>query len=134
MEPDNELNEYVRKSNAFGDGTDRHCPVCGGEVGSIRLYEKIEPEMFSLYVLPCDPRLGLWSRAPAWVEEAGIPIEVVPSMWDGPYDENWDDEEDEDDEYPVADYYVCGCPLCYCGNHTTMGETCNDCLSGSHQG
>lgn len=28
----------------------------------------------------------------------------------------------------------CGCPYCYCGNLTTAGETCSECLSGAHQG
>lgn len=44
----------------------------------------------------------------------------------------WDEDEDEDpwdDERPL-----CGCPYCFCGNHTEHGEICDDCLAGAHQG
>jgi hypothetical protein len=28
----------------------------------------------------------------------------------------------------------CGCPLCYCSNQTEYGVTCNECITGAHQG
>lgn len=59
--------EYVRKSNAFSSGESHACPVCGAEVTAARLYEKTEPEVFSLYALPCNCRLGLWGKAPDWI-------------------------------------------------------------------
>lgn len=43
-------------------------------------------------------------------------------------DEDWD----YDNELDVRP--TCGCPLCYCSNRTVAGETCNDCLAGTHQG
>lgn len=68
----------IRKLNGFASGETHACPTCGAEVTSARIYEKSEPETFSLYVLPCNHRQGLWSKVPAWITE----IEVVP-VWDG---------------------------------------------------
>lgn len=59
--------EYIRKVNAFASGENHTCPLCSTEVTGVRLYEKFEPEVFSLYALPCNCRLGLWSKAPDWI-------------------------------------------------------------------
>lgn len=73
-----QVTDYVQKANAFASGEHRHCPQCDAPVEGVTLYAKSEPEMFSLYVRPCDHRLGLWSAAPKWIAEAGLPITVVP--------------------------------------------------------
>ena len=70
--------DYIRKSNAFWTGESKTCPTCGEPVTAAKLYAKIEPEVFSLYVLPCDHRLGLWAGAPAWITD----VEIVPSIFD----------------------------------------------------
>lgn len=64
--------QYIEKLNAFSSGESHACPHCGQEVTSARLYSKTEPDMFSLYVLPCGDRLGLWSAAPAWITDVEI--------------------------------------------------------------
>ena len=69
--------DYVKALNAFGSGESRNCPMCQVPVEGIRLYEKIEPEMYSLYVEPCNHRLGLWSGAPDWVKTAGLSITII---------------------------------------------------------
>lgn len=69
--------EWVRKANAFASGESRVCPTCGATIEGIDLYEKIEPETFSLYTQPCNHRHGLWGKAPDWATEAGI-VHVIP--------------------------------------------------------
>lgn len=72
-----QIAEHVRKSNAFSKGESHTCPQCGAEVESATLYEKMEPDMFSLYVHPCNCRLGLWSAAPKWITNVKIvPLEM----------------------------------------------------------
>lgn len=73
---DAELEAYTKKMNDFSSGAQKACPVCGEPVTGATIYEKLEPEIFSLYVQPCNHRLGLWSKVPAWIEQ----VEVVPVM------------------------------------------------------
>lgn len=75
-----EIKEYIRKSYAFSSGASRECPQCGEPVTGAKLYAKIEPEVFSLYVLPCNHRLGLCAGAPAWIPSENV--EVVPFIFD----------------------------------------------------
>lgn len=63
---------FLRKLGAFSSGTDRTCPACGAAVDGIDLYEKSEPQTYSLYTRPCGCRHGLWSSAPQWAKERGI--------------------------------------------------------------
>lgn len=72
------IKETIRKSNAFWTGESKTCPTCDEPVTAAKLYAKIEPEVFSLYVLPCNHRLGLWAGAPEWITD----VEIVPSIWD----------------------------------------------------
>lgn len=55
----------------------------------------------------------------------------------------WQPDLDRDEDFSEWDWYEddfeddqpgCGCPFCMCSNPTIAGETCNDCLAGSHQG
>lgn len=75
------VTDFIKRLNAFASGEDKRCPYCNGDIASITLYEKIEPEVMSLYVHPCGCRLGLWGGAPKWAKEDGLPIETVPSMY-----------------------------------------------------
>lgn len=78
---------YLNKINDFASGKTHACRECGAEVTSAIIYEKSEPELFSLYVEPCNHRLGLWSKVPEWITD----VEVVPL----------DMEFDEDDDAGV---------------------------------
>ncbi len=92
LTPDEEqaIAEYVRKLNAFSTGESHACPNCGQEVASAILYEKWEPEMFSLYVNPCGHRLGLWGKAPDWITN----VTVIPVQDDSEeYDEGNEERE-----------------------------------------
>lgn len=80
---DKRLTEFIGKLNAFASGTSRVCPTCGAEVTGARLYAKSEPDIFSLYTLPCNCRHGLWEKAPEWITD----VEIVPLR----------DREDEDE-------------------------------------
>ena len=68
---------YLTGVAAFSSGTDRTCPYCHTPIAGVRKYMKIEPDVFSLYVLPCEHRLGLWGDVPLWVYEAGLTIETI---------------------------------------------------------
>ena len=77
-EQDRAVSEIIGKLNAFADGTDRRCPTCGQEVTGATIYEKFEPETFSLYTKPCNHRQGLWSKVPAWITDVTVvPVESV---------------------------------------------------------
>lgn len=78
-EQDREVAAIISKLNAFADGSDRHCPTCGAEVTGATVYEKYEPDTFSLYVQPCNHRQGLWSKVPAWITD----VKVVPVSEEG---------------------------------------------------
>jgi len=91
-------------------------------VMSATFYEGIEEESGSLYVQPCNCRLGTWEHPPKWITN----IYRVPFEWD---DEDDDEEWDEDEKH-----YTCSCPYCFCTNDTVAGEVCTDCLRGAHQG
>jgi hypothetical protein len=73
------VSEYINRMTQFSSGESRNCPTCNAPVEGVKIYEKIDPETFSLYVQPCNCRLGLWSAVPAWIRENNLPIEVVPS-------------------------------------------------------
>ena len=93
-EDEQALAEALGKLAAFSSGTSEQCPSCGEVIAGVTLYEKIEPELFSLYVEPCGHRLGMWSGAPEWVKEAGLPITIIPLQndadeWIVPDDECW---------------------------------------------
>lgn len=72
-----EIQTFLKRINAFNNGDDRTCPICGAGIETINLYEKSEPETFSLYTLPCNHRHGLWRTAPDWAVNAGI-VHVIP--------------------------------------------------------
>lgn len=72
-----DTDDLIRRFNQFGSGELRNCPYCDTPIQAIKLYEKIEPEVFSLYVRPCGCRLGLWRGAPQWAKDANIPVLVV---------------------------------------------------------
>ncbi len=67
---------------------------------------------------------------PNWCPLCGEPRGVCLCC-DDDIDE-WFDDFDAYDELGEASH--CGCPYCYCSNLTVAGETCNECLSGAHQG
>lgn len=71
------VREWLQKTNAFASGESRVCPTCGAAIDSITLYEKIEPETYSLYTQPCNHRHGLWRSAPNWAIDAGI-VHIIP--------------------------------------------------------
>ncbi len=71
--------EFISKLNAFDTGETKVCPTCGAPVTGVRLYAKIEPKVFSLYILPCNHRQGLWGKVPDWVIADGLPVEVIES-------------------------------------------------------
>ncbi len=73
--------EYISRMTDFSLGDSKKCPMCGELITGARLYAKIEPDTYSLYVLPCDHRLGLWGGVPEWMKADGLPIEIVPSEW-----------------------------------------------------
>lgn len=54
--------------------------------------------------------------------------DIEPSDWSV-----WD-EYDQDEEDWIEAQPGCGCPFCHCSNFTIMGETCDECLAGAHQG
>lgn len=68
------ISDYIKKIAAFSSGESRVCPMCGEPVTGATLYAKIEPEVFSLYVRPCDCRLGLWGKAPDWITD----VQIIP--------------------------------------------------------
>lgn len=68
---------FVKGLNAFSSGESRACPTCGAVIEGIDLYEKIEPETYSLYTRPCNHRHGLWRSAPDWAINDGI-VNVIP--------------------------------------------------------
>lgn len=72
-----EIAAFLKKLGAFNSGEDQNCPICGTNVETINLYEKSEPETYSLYTLPCNHRHGLWKNAPDWARERGI-VHVIP--------------------------------------------------------
>lgn len=76
---DAEIVAIIGKLNAFASGVGRACPTCGKEVTGARLYAKSEPDIYSLYVLPCNCRQGLWEKAPAWITS----VEIVPLSDEG---------------------------------------------------
>lgn len=69
--------EFIGRCNAFGDGRCKQCPICDIPVAGVTLYEKSEPDMYSLYIEPCGHRLGLWPKAPDWIEADGLPVEII---------------------------------------------------------
>lgn len=73
----NAANEYLSRLVAFSDGTSRRCPVCDGPIEQFDLYEKIEPQTYSLYIRPCNHRLGLWSGVPEWANEVEVFVHVI---------------------------------------------------------
>lgn len=72
-----EVATFLNKIGAFNSGADQSCPICGAAVETINLYEKSEPDIYSLYTLPCNHRHGLWKNAPDWAVNAGI-VHVIP--------------------------------------------------------
>lgn len=68
---------FINGLNAFSSGASRTCPTCGAAIEAIDLYEKTEPDTYSLYTRPCNHRHGLWGSAPAWAVSAGI-VTVIP--------------------------------------------------------
>lgn len=71
-----EIAAVIGKTNDFANGVSKACPECGAEVTSATIYEKIEPDTFSLYVNPCGHRLGLWSKVPTWITDVTrVPVE-----------------------------------------------------------
>lgn len=68
---------FISGLNAFSKGESRTCPTCGGAIEQIDLYEKSEPDTYSLYTRPCGHRHGLWSSAPDWALNEGI-VHVIP--------------------------------------------------------
>jgi hypothetical protein len=94
-EENNSVKEYIRKLAAFSSGESKTCPMCGESVTGATLYEKWEPELFSLYVRPCNHRLGLWGKAPDWIAD----VEIVPV--DNDASEDYPDDETGGD---VLDY------------------------------
>lgn len=67
----------ISSINAFATGDSRVCPTCGSAIQTITLYEKREPETYSLYTHPCNHRHGLWRTAPDWAVNEGI-VHVIP--------------------------------------------------------
>lgn len=76
-----DTNALVKRYDQFGRGEIHNCPICDTPVKEIHLYEKWEPEMFSLYVLPCNHRLGLWSAAPEWTKAENIPAILIDEQY-----------------------------------------------------
>ena len=76
-ETDAMIAAFVNGLNAFSSGAARVCPTCGGAITGIDMYEKSEPETYSLYIRPCNHRHGLWAQAPQWAIDAGI-VNVIP--------------------------------------------------------
>jgi hypothetical protein len=76
-----EVAKSLNKIGAFDNGDDRTCPICGAAIETITLYEKSEPDMYSLYTQPCNHRHGLWRTAPSWAVDAGI-VHVIPLEMD----------------------------------------------------
>lgn len=73
-EQDRAVAEVISKLNEFASGKSHACPTCGEMVTGATVYEKYEPETFSLYVQPCGCRQGLWSKVPTWITN----VTVVP--------------------------------------------------------
>lgn len=76
-ETDAMIAAFVNGLNAFSSGASRNCPTCGAPVETIDLYEKSEPDMYSLYTQPCNHRHGLWRSAPDWAINEGR-VHVIP--------------------------------------------------------
>ena len=109
----------------FGEGATieyvRPCPGCGREhavrlsTAGLMAWKKGVPIQVALPDLSDDDREALLTG-------------LCASCWDAATDEDGCDPGD-DEERPD-----CGCKFCHCVNTTIAGETCNDCLSGAHQG
>lgn len=83
-----EQSERLYREELFASGQSHNCPECGAEVTGATLYEKREPDMYSLYVQPCNHRLGLWAKAPAWITNVKIIPDEEEAVWN---DGVWDD-------------------------------------------
>lgn len=102
--------ELLKKISAFASGESHACPTCGAQIETITLYEKSEPEMYSLYTQPCNHRHGLWKGAPDWAVNAGI-VHVIPLEVEN--DEMYlDSDDDLDDDFDDDDVMRFTCSAC----------------------
>lgn len=71
--------ERMNHVGGFADGSYRQCPVCGGNVDYVdAYYSGYEPSLCTLYVRPCDCRLGMWEGVPQWLRDTNKVIAHYP--------------------------------------------------------
>jgi hypothetical protein len=91
-EPD--PHEIGKRLILFGNGTYRQCPICTGEItGSHAYYGIYDPECCTIYIRPCDCRLGRFVGVPQWLKDANLVIEYHHD----------DDSVNEPDVYDLLD-------------------------------
>lgn len=76
-ETEAQIAAFIEALASFGAGKSRTCPTCGVAIEHIMMYGKSEPDTYSLYIQPCNHRIGLWQDAPQWAKDAGI-VTIVP--------------------------------------------------------
>lgn len=68
--------EIGKRLIQFGTGAYRKCPICEGDItGSHAYYGIYDPECCTIYIRPCDCRLGRFVGVPQWLKDANLVIE-----------------------------------------------------------
>ena len=75
---DQEYREFIKRFMLFTTGEYRQCPACERAIESVTMYQGIEA--MSMYLHPCNHRMGSYNGIPEWMADA-VPVEIV-SVWD----------------------------------------------------
>lgn len=67
---------FIKRFMLFTMGEYRQCPACESTIESVTMYQGIEG--MSMYLHPCNHRMGSWNDVPDFIV---VPVEII-NIWD----------------------------------------------------